>query len=273
MPGIIPLRQLLSLLEHFGLELPTTSVSIVDIAPTIARIMGVKLEDADGLPLDVPKVQGVKVILIIIGSLGSWMLKTLAGDIEPRFIMGGDYEAEAISVYPSITPTAIASIVTGAFPHKHGVLGPEPYRIGIKTLVECARERGYKVGITSWSSSSLIRLIASLADEHVITHNSDKEVAEAIDFLIKRGHDLVVAHFLSLDVIGHEQGPLSADWVKALVGLDHLIGGLINSLKQRGGYVVFITSDHGMHQEASGGGCGTLLAEDMIVPITIHVIW
>ena len=96
--------------------------SQLDIAPTVARILGFHLPESDGQPIDLVAGWGCKnVALIIIDSLGYDLFMWLLPTLENMSALARDgllFRAKAVSNH---TTPAIASILSGLLPEHHGI--------------------------------------------------------------------------------------------------------------------------------------------------------
>ena len=68
-----------------------------------------------------------KVLLIIIDALASRVVQpALNSNRLPNFnrlYEAATLRSESISIFPSITPAATSSLITGVYPQKHGISG------------------------------------------------------------------------------------------------------------------------------------------------------
>jgi hypothetical protein len=141
---IIWLRKTASILMTAQETMPPFSQ--LDIAPTVALILGLHLPESDGRPIDSEVARGCKnVALIIIDSLGYdllvWLLPTLES-MKALSIVGQLLRITAVSNH---TTPAIASILSGLLPEHHGIFdkaGAKKSRI--KSLPEIAAASGQR---------------------------------------------------------------------------------------------------------------------------------
>ncbi len=85
-----------------------------------------------------------------------------------RFLAHASGSAHVKSIYPSVTYPAHASIITGCYPRRHGIVDntknqPERYQnpdwfwykkdIKVETLYEIAKQKGYSVGALLWPTT------------------------------------------------------------------------------------------------------------------------
>ena len=98
------------------------SINLIDLAPTMARVLGVKTPPLDGTAIDLVEGWGCdRVILGIVDSLGYGLYRALEPDLPVMRSMAEEgLILRAESVASSTTP-AIASILTGLTPENHGI--------------------------------------------------------------------------------------------------------------------------------------------------------
>lgn len=104
--------------------------SLADIYPTVGALLGADLNERDGKPLDVtgdaPPEAPDLVVNIVWDGVGDNVLErypdawpTLKGLMD----RGVAFDQAVVGSSPSITPATHATIGTGAFPRRHGVVG------------------------------------------------------------------------------------------------------------------------------------------------------
>jgi len=121
-PGLIPARG--------AIERPVT---MADIAPTLARLMGGSFATPDGKPLpEVATVEGSlrpadrpKLIVTVVYDGGGWnVLNQWPGDWPVLKMMmeeGTAFTDATVGSSPSVTPSVHTTLGTGVFPARHGI--------------------------------------------------------------------------------------------------------------------------------------------------------
>ena len=104
-------------------------VTLADLAPSTAELMGFRFDAPDGEPLPglpSPK-KAPKVIVTFVIDGGGWNALTQWPDAWPtlRSLMhkGMNYRNAVMGSFPSVTACAHATIGTGGFPSSHGISG------------------------------------------------------------------------------------------------------------------------------------------------------
>lgn len=109
--------------EHLG------GVSLADVAPTLAQLLGLEMPRATGTPipgiLKTEAVTSPKLILTVTIDGGGWNVLNRWPDAWPhlRKLMsrGANLQGVRVGSSPSVTPPIHANLSTGAWPRRHGV--------------------------------------------------------------------------------------------------------------------------------------------------------
>ncbi|MCD1294035.1 hypothetical protein CUJ83_03375 [Methanocella sp. CWC-04] len=240
-------------------------VSTLSIAPSILDALGI--EDTEG---SIIENKTDRIVLFYIDGMGygRYLNASSEGIINNITAMGPPIKA--IDVYPSISRANSRAMVTGIAPDitKGDLKSSMPDGV---TILHKVSDNGLKAVWVGGISSPVY------LDDHIVYNldsnangSQDDEVAEEAIRQYESGADLMIVHFKNTDSVMHDYGPESAEAREALSYADALAGNIIHHLDP--GTVVIIFSDHGGHYTEEGGNHGTLLPEDMIVPIFVHTI-
>ena len=186
---------------------PTRSRSLVDIAPTIAELLGIPLPGADGaaIPELIDHLQRCdRVVLIIVDSLGYFTYQRL----QPYMphVQGTVIRCRAVADH---TTPAIASILTGCHPDTHRTFTTADVCTSpIKSILEIAEERGIKSAVVIESEGAeamktKIDLVAGVDDSSDMLAY-DATIKEHTIDLLKHEPVLMVVHFRAIDRYAHE---------------------------------------------------------------------
>jgi hypothetical protein len=205
------------------------------------------------------------VVLVLIDGLGAIPLRAHAG--HARTLTAGMAKKDvAYSVFPSTTAAALTSLLTGAWPGEHGLVG---YRVldrsrdvlvnqltgwesegldpatwqAMPTIFERARAEGrptFAVGVAAYSHSGFTRATLRGAD-FVAASSPAQRIETAYDLAERHPGSLVYCYLPEADKAGHRHGVASLEWVTALEAID---GALARRVPP--GVGVIVTSDHGM---------------------------
>ncbi|VVB71556.1 Type I phosphodiesterase / nucleotide pyrophosphatase [uncultured archaeon] len=187
----------------------TPSYSQLDIAPTVASILGLQLPNSDGRPIDQVAEWGCKnVALIIIDSLGYDLMKWLLPHLPNISVLmeeGMLLSAEAVSNH---TTPAIASILSGLLPEHHKIMDKAGAKeSSILSLPELASAAGLKSAVIMESNgaqvySGLIEIANGIPDT-IPPEEFDRQACRmTMEALLQRPR-LLVSYFIGIDKSVH----------------------------------------------------------------------
>lgn len=209
--------------------------------------------------------RATSVVLVLIDGLGAIGLRAHAG--HARSLTAGMAKKDvAQSVFPSTTAAALTSLLTGAWPGQHGLVG---YRVldrsrdvlvnqltgwetegidpatwqSMPTVFERARAEdrpAFAVGVAAYANSGFTRATLRGA-EFVPADTPAARVEVAYDLAERNPGSLVYCYLPEADKAGHRHGVASSEWVTALEEIDKAL-----ALRVPPGVGVLVTSDHGM---------------------------
>lgn len=205
------------------------------------------------------------VVLVVIDGLGAISLRAHAGHARALTAHMAKRDV-AHAVFPSTTAAALTSILTGAWPGEHGLVGyrvRDPSRDELVNLLSGWEESGldpaawqpvptvferaaaegrptFAVGIAAYAGSGFSGATLRGA-EFVAAATPADRVATAYDLAQRHPGALVYCYLPEADKAGHRNGIASGDWVAALEDIDAAL-----SVRVPDGVGVLVTSDHGM---------------------------
>jgi len=226
------------------------SIKLIDVAPTMARVLGVRTPPIDGRPIDEVKGWGCdRVVLAIVDSLGYGLYKALEPDLPKMRSMAKEgllLKAECVA--PSTTP-AIASILTGLMPKNHGISNTsQASESEIRSLLE-------------WASSEKVRSAVVMEEEGARTFEGfvstvmgvprslgvrdfDREILAQSLAALNTDPRLLVAHFVGIDRIAHLGGGID-EISEAASAVDGHLGDLAAAIPK--GTMMVVCGDHPLH--------------------------
>ncbi len=233
-----------------------TARSVVGVADDLfAALRG----DSDVLP------RAESVVLVLVDGLGAITLRAHAG--HARSLTAGMARKDvAHTVFPSTTAAALTSLLTGAWPGQHGLVG---YRVldrerdllvnqlsgwesegvdplawqAVPTVFERASAQGrpaFAVGVAAYARSGFTRATLRGA-EFVAAETPADRVRAAYDLAARHPGALVYCYLPEVDKAGHRYGVDSAHWIAALEEIDAAL-----AVRVPPGVGVLVTADHGM---------------------------
>jgi hypothetical protein len=249
--------------RHFNIE-----CSIMDIAPTMAHALGLpKLPEAVGINrIEAEADYGV---MILLDGLQYEKLTDLIKDGSLPFFQ---HYQEAIqmglTVYPSISTSASAALLTSVPPQENGVFGFGYRSTESVTLFDVATEAGLSVKAVEGDSLAFnLRNAETMlsGDRDGDGFTDDNVFTNSLDVIETAMPDLLYIHFHNIDDQGHNFGPESPEYESAVIRVDSYLLDIYTKLPE--GTLIVIFADHGMHVTEEGGNHGTLTSEDLIIPI------
>ncbi|MGW9268680.1 alkaline phosphatase family protein [Microbacterium sp. NPDC055599] len=242
-----------------SLMLPSASPSARSVVGVAGDLSAALRGESELLP------RAESVVLVVVDGLGALGLRGHSG--HARTLSGAMTKRDvAHSVFPSTTAAALTSIVTGAWPGEHGLVG---YRVldrerdvlvnqlsgwesdgldplawqPVPTVFEreaAAGRETFAVGLAAYATSGFTR--ATLRGATFVPALTPEDRIEAA-FALAHDHpgSFVYCYLPEVDKAGHRYGIASAEWVAALERIDAAL-----SVRVPPGVGVLVTSDHGM---------------------------
>jgi hypothetical protein len=249
-------------------HLPLPQYSIMDIAPTIAKALGLpELPNATGTD----RFEGIveRSVMILLDGLqyNKLMAFVETGDL-PFFQQHINDIQIGLTVYPPISTSATAALLTSTPPLKNGVFGYGYRSTELTTLFDLAVQSGKSVIAIEGDSLpfNLRNAEVTLSGDRDGNGFSDDNVCQnSLDVIETGMPDLLYIHFHDIDNMGHKYGPDSPEYAQALISVDRYLANIYTKLPDN--TMIAIFADHGMHTTEEGGNHGTLTAQDMIIPI------
>ena len=224
--------------------------SQLDIAPTVALILGLKLPRSDGRPIDPALAWGCSnIALVIIDSLGydlfNWLLPSLQN---MRTLSKEGLLLRARSVSNHTTP-AIASILSGLLPEHHGIFDKAGAKeSSIQSLPEIATEAGLRCAVIMEENGAevyrgLIEIVGGIPDS-IPPQDFDQEACRMTCQALLERPRLLVTYFIGIDKCVH-LGRGREGIREAAVLIDRCIGEITSLADDRTLFI--ICGDHPIH--------------------------
>ncbi len=179
--------------------------SQLDIAPTIAKVLGLELPASDGRVIELAASWGCRdVILIIIDSLGYdlllWMLPDMANI---RLILCGGHLYAARAVSNHTTP-AIASILSGLTPEHHRIFDKAGAKVSpVLSIPDIAAAAGMRCAVIMEENGAdvyrgLIDTASGISDR-IAPDEFDRQACILTVQALERKPRLLVTYFIGID--------------------------------------------------------------------------
>jgi predicted AlkP superfamily pyrophosphatase or phosphodiesterase len=224
--------------------------SIVDVAPTIARVLGIDLPEPDGRLIEDVMGWGCRnVILTIVDSLGYDLYRWISQDLRNIGALASRgllLKAETVANH---TTPAIASILSGLTPEHHGILDKEGAKEStILSIPEIASSMGERSAVIMERNGAevydgLIEIIGAVSDR-LSPEKFDDEIRRLSLEALSREPRLLVSYFLGIDKTIH-MGLGPEEIRDAAILIDRCIGELICAALPK--TLVIICGDHPVH--------------------------
>lgn len=244
-------------------------LSIMDIAPTMADVLGLpNLPDTERR--SVRNANAKHGVLILLDGLQHQKLMSLISSGKLPFFETLPEISMGLTVYPPITTTATAAVLTGTLPSVNGVYGYGYRSTELSTLFDLAADAGKRVVAVEGSSLSfnLRNAETTLSGDRDGNGYSDDNVYQnSLDVIRSDMPDLLFIHFHEIDDMGHTYGPDSTEYEDAIIRVDDYLSNILQGLPEDSFIIIF--ADHGMHTTKNGGNHGTLTALDLVIPIIL----
>lgn len=212
------------------------------------------------LPAALQALETGRVLIVLLDGLGYYELI----QVQPPFL-GSKQVQRARTVFPSITPVALASLLTGELPPRHGITARGQRELQVPDLFARAAELGKDSvmveGTTKVVNTSISPVLNADLDGDGTT---DGEIFRAAQEELARGADLVFVHFHGYDDVAHSCGPFSPEAAAKLLELDAYVEDLCQGFTG----TVFVLADHGQHPAAGDklGDHGQFSLLDLTIP-------
>jgi len=213
---------------------------------------------------------GKKVMLILPDGF-SWEQANTFGD-DLTTLKLGENSVMAASTHLSISPVALAAMVTGRSPYSNGVHFDEGESRAVlcpnvDDIFKYAVDNGKFVAYLEGSGNLIL---TSVTPQY---STSDYLTYQKASQAIQAGTDLIFAHFHETDDTNHAYGPLSSEAKTKLLITESYIGNLMAEFDG----VVIVVPDHGhntLYDEDGNayGKHGMFTALDMYVPYYIFEV-
>ncbi len=241
--------------------------SITDIAPTMASMLG--------LP-DLPHAAGKVAmegsadygVMILVDGFQYQKMQSMIAAGELPFFASLDDINPGLTVYPPVTVSASAALLTSMLPQENGVYGHGFRSTESMTLFDLAVQEGRSVIAIEGASLpfNLRNAETTLSgDKDGNGYSDDNVMINSLEVINTEMPDLLYIHFHEIDDMGHSYGPESPEYEAAAIRVDDFLSQIYQALPT--GTFITIFTDHGMHAEAEGGNHGNLIGQDLIIPI------
>jgi hypothetical protein len=253
-------------------EIADVQASLLDVAPTLSANLGLAAPaDSEGRLL--VNTQEARAVLVILDGLGFRRYQQARAEGQMPFLGSLGQPLVALTVYPSTTKVATAAMITGASPMRNGVSERGPRSTESETIFDVVAGAG-RSGVAVEGSDLAFNLrnaqIILSGDRDDNGSTDDNTLQNALKVMSDDMPDFLSVHFHGIDNAGHTFGPLTAEEKAKLDEVDEHMRLLVEALPPS--TLLLVLADHGMHavrEEERLGNHGSLLADDMLIPLWI----
>jgi arylsulfatase A-like enzyme len=224
------------------------------------------------MPADYRSSPVRRVVLVVLDGLRPDAISRFGLQRVAALARCGASTFRAQTVAPSITPCAMASLLTGAAPERHGMRS-EHFRIPrpsgpLHPLAKELAAHSLPSSLFMPQVPFLMRGIAAtfgsmlgIGELRMRGDSADEILASARTQLATQRRGLIVLHWLDADRAGHEFGWMSPEYGRAAALMDDALGELLTAVDMNDpSTLVIALADH-------GGGGGTLKHHDSSHPL------
>ncbi|MFI5232249.1 MAG: alkaline phosphatase family protein [Gemmatimonadales bacterium] len=189
------------------------------------------------MPADIRSSPVQRVVLVVLDGLRPDAIARFRLHRVASFARRGASTFRAQTVNPSITPCAMASLLTGASPERHGMQS-ERFRLPRSRgpVHPLAKELARHSLPSSFFMPQVPFLMRGIAGRLATAlglglfrhhgHNADEVLAAARSTLASQRRGLIVLHWLDADRAGHASGWMSPEYGAAAERMDAALGAL-----------------------------------------------
>lgn len=224
--------------------------SLLDVAPTAARVLGISLPRSDGRSIGEVESWGCRnVVLIIVDSLGYDLYKWLESSLVNMPALANEgllLRAEAVSNH---TTSSIATILSGLLPEHHGIQDKQGAKqSSLLSIPEIASSCGLPSAVIMEKNGAEVYLglieIASGIPDTLLAEDFDREACRLTLQAQTRKPRLLVSYFIGIDKAVHlGKGPREIR--EAALIIDDCTGRIIRAAN--GKTLFILCGDHPVH--------------------------
>jgi predicted AlkP superfamily pyrophosphatase or phosphodiesterase len=231
----------------------------------------------------------MKVYLAVLDGCNINWIKNAETPFFDQLSKSGIFTLSCRAVFPTATYTGHASIITGAYPGEHGIVGNQFYDreagearnfdfydpnscLEAVTIFEEVDSAGLKTAaIAEPVTKGAKHIIPKLYIQSfpVLTQNS-KVLEESIKLIKNEKPDIIVANFTAVDSIGEIYGPKSKEATRIIEEVDKALNKVFEEYHSQNQEVcMIISADHGMTEGEKQIQLDKLLKKKRLNAITL----
>jgi predicted AlkP superfamily pyrophosphatase or phosphodiesterase len=193
------------------------------------------------------------VLIVSIDALHPDALSAKTTPVIYRQMTDGAFTLNGMSTNPPLTLISHAAMFTGLGSTETGKMDnqwrPGEPKVDKPTIFDSAQSHGFLTGYY-YSKEKLGYLVNMAVSDHRFSR--DNAVDNAFTAIRKPGQRFVFLHVSGLDHVGPVNGWLSPEYLEELAFIDDMLDPLIRFIREKGNYLMIITSDHAGHGTVHG---------------------
>ncbi len=212
-----------------------------------------------------------RVVLFLVDGMRPDALMLANTPTMDAIMQQGTFTLKAQTTFPSVTLPCHASLFLSVPPERHGILTNTwvPQVRPVPGLIDVLHQARKIAGaFYNWeelcdlSSPGSLAVSLMLRNLESPIHQADWELTQAaLQWLTSHDFDFAFIYLGKTDMVGHDEGWMSAPYLSAIQEADRCIARVMETLPEETSYIVM--ADHGGHQRTHG----TRSDEDMCIPV------
>ena len=208
----------------------------------------------------------LKVYLAVLDGCNINWIRDAETPFLDRLASRGAHTLSCRAVFPTATYTGHASIITGAYPDEHGIVGNQFFdreageprnfdyydpdqSIEAATILEEAASAGLSTAAIAEPVTKGAQHVVSKAYVQSFPAPEQNRIVleESLRLIRREEPDLIIANFPAVDSVGEKYGPRSEEAIKIIEDVDSTLRKIFEEYNSRDREVCMIVSaDHGM---------------------------
>ena len=218
---------------------------------SIARFFLVLAAFMAALPAMAEEIENV--LIVSVDALHPDGLRDKTSPAIFGLMQAGNYTLRGRSTDPPMTLISHTAMFTGLQPGESGKTGnswtPGEKQVQKTTIFDMAKRSGYGTAFF-YAKTKLGYLVNGAVDDHALA--PDDGIRRARMFLRHKGRHFIFLHISGLESEGSEYGWLSPEYLAELTSIDRDLRPLFEDVRNRGRYLLIVTSDHAGHAKLHG---------------------
>jgi len=193
------------------------------------------------------------VVIVSIDALHPYAVTVENAPNIMKLAKDGVIRLDGKSTTPPKTLISHSAMFTGLTPQTGGLDSNAWHKgdatVSQRTIFNIAKELGYHTAFT-YSKGKLAYLVNDAVDH--VTFSREYPIDKTNEYVNTQDKNFVFLHISGLDFTGPEYGWMSKEYLEDFKFIDEELKPLIDSVQNKGKYLLIITSDHAGHDKLHG---------------------